>query len=238
MEWKVEERTEDYEILTLKINIAPSRSIEIRVMHDSKSDKYTLRLIKLIGFSHGELSLISSVCTRLNLSLDYSPSDKTVYLSPSPLEYVSTSLDRVVSRIHEIIEVVKLVISYVSDFRSSLEIAESILKKGWLIKYDSGKIESARKTYEIKNKSTWLIVQVVSRDGHSLGKLLVKVTCIGKKIDTIRRVVDLLCERGFKLIGDMIDLGYAELENEVYSIGLTDKVIDEVDKLISEVTST
>ncbi len=236
MEWKVEEKTEDFEILSLRIPITQDRNVEIRVMHDLKSNMYTLRLIKLVGFSHGEISLISSLSTRLRLSVDYSPSDKAVYLTPSPVEYVYTSLDKVVSRVREIVEIVRLVVSYVTDFRSSLEIAESILKRGWLVDYDSGRIGSVRKTFSTAG-NTWLIVQIFSRDGYDIGKLLIKITCIGKKIDIVRRVVDLLVERGFKITNDMLDLGYAELEQEVYSIGLTDKVVDEVDKLISEVTT-
>jgi len=142
------------------------------------------------------------------------------------------------SRVREIIEMIRLVVSYVRDVRGSIEIAESILSKGWLVNYDSGRIESVRKTYEVPNMSTWLIVQIYPRDTYYIGKISIKITCIGKRIDVIKKIVDQLQERGFKIVNDMMDLGYAELEQEVYSMGLTDRVVDEVDKLINEVTLT
>ncbi len=238
MEWKVEERTGDLEILTAREQVAPGKYVEIRILHDLRTGSYTLRLVRLRGFTYGELSLLSSVCTKLGLSIDYSPTDKTVFLNPSPLEYVYTSLDKIMTRVREIIEMIRLVVSYVKDVRGSIEIAESILNKGWLVNYDGGRIESVRRTYEIPNMSTWLIVQIYPRDTYYIGKISIKVTCIGKRVDVVKKIVDQLQERGFKIINDMIDLGYAELEQEVYSMGLTDRVVDEVDKLINEVTLT
>ncbi|NPA23857.1 MAG: hypothetical protein GXO23_06150 [Crenarchaeota archaeon] len=238
MEWKVEERAGDLEILCAREQVAPGKYVEIRILHDIRAGTYTLRLVRLRGFTYGELSLLSSICTKLGLSIDYSPSDRTVFLNPSPLEYVYTSLDKIMSRIREIIEMIKLVVSYVKDIRGSLEIAESILSKGWLVNYDGGRIESVRRTYEVPNMSTWLIVQIYPRDTYYIGKISIRVTCIGKRIDIVRRIVDQLQERGFKITSDMTDLGYAELEQEVYSMGLTDRVVDEVDKLINEVTVT
>ncbi len=238
MEWKVEERTGDLEILTVREQVAPGKYVEIRILHDLRAGSYTLRLVRLRGFTFGELSLLSSVCTKLGLSIDYSPSDKTVFLNPSPLEYVYTSLDKIMSRIREILETIKLVVSYVKDLRGSLEIAESILSKGWLVNYDGGRIESVRKTYEVPNVSTWLIVQIYPQNTYYIGKINIKITCIGKRVDVIRKIADQLQERGFRVVSNMTDLGYVELEQEVYSMGLTDRVVDEVDKLINEVTVT
>ncbi len=236
MEWRIEERTGSQEILVLREEITPGKVIEVRTLHDLNVGKYILRIIKLTGLASSEISLLSSISANLGLSLDYSPSDRQVYLVPSPLRHVFSSIDELNAFVKNVIESVKVLSTFLGDIRSSLEILENLLSKSWLVEYSEGKIDAARKTFYLDGLLSWVIVNISARRSFETGKVYIRLSIFSKEPKILDDIVKKLQERAFRTYIDAVNLGFAEASAEVYSLGLTERIVDEVEKLIKELT--
>ncbi|GEM_PF-4573938 len=236
VEWRIEERTGSQEILVLREEISPGKIVEVRVLHDVDVGKYLLRIIRLIGLSSSEISLLSSISANLGLSLDYSPSDRQIYLVPSPIRHVFSSIDELNAFVKNVIESIRVLSTFLGDIRSSLEILENLLNKNWLVEYSEGKIEFARKTFYLDRLLSWVIVDISARRSLETGKVHIRFSIFSKEPKVLHAVVRKLQERGFRTYTEAVDLGFAEASVEVYSLGLTERIVDEVEKLIKELT--
>jgi len=235
VEWKIEERASSQETLVLKHEFAPGKQIEIRVLHDVLSNRYILRIVKVSGLSPSEISLLSSIAANLGLSLDYSPADKQIYLVPSPVRHIFASFEELNLFAQDLVEALKVLTSFLGDIRSSLEILENLLNKSWLVEYSGGKIESARKTFYLEKFPSWIIVNISAGGSFETGKVRVVFSLFSKDPKALSQIIKKLLERGFRVLKDMRDLGFCELEQEMYSLGLTERVVNEVEKLIKDI---
>lgn len=236
MEWRVEEDSQDHRIIVKTVYIDGDRSIEFRVLHDKISNRYVLRIVKLRGFWSAELSLIATLLPNLDLSLEYSPADKQVFLYPSPLKYVFNSPEELEQRIETIVELVRQAVAYLRDVRSSLEIVLDLTKQGWLVISEDGRPVVLRRTYSVSGKGLWIVVEITVPSMLEIGTSRLRLFLTCRDPNQYRKIRSVLTSRGMNIVFEYPELGFIEATQEVLTLGIPGPLIREVEKLIEQLT--
>ncbi len=236
MEWRIEEDSQDHRIIVKTVHIDGERALEFRVLHDKLSNKYVLRIVKLRGFLSTELSLISTLLPNLDLSLEYSPSDRQVFLHPSPLKYVFSSQEELEQRILTIVELVRQAILYLKDVRSSIEIVLDLAKQGWLVISEDGRPLILRKTYDLREQGLWIIVEISVPSTLEVGNSRVRLFITCRDPELYRKIRSVLISRGMNLLFEYPELGFIEAAQDMLTLGIPGPLVREVEKLIEQLT--
>ncbi len=236
MEWRIEEDSQDHRIIVKTVYINGERVLEFRVLHDKISNKYILRIVRLRGFLSTELSLLSTLLPNLDLSLEYSPSDRQVFLYPSPLKYVFSSQEELEQRISTIIDLVRQAVLYLRDVRSSIEIVLELTKRGWLVMSEDTRPVTLRRTFNISGKNMWIVAEITIPSMLEVGNSRVRllVTCLDS--ETYRKVRNMLVSRGMNITFEYPELGFLEATQDVLTLGVPGSLVREVEKLIEQLS--
>lgn len=231
--WKSEEEVYGINyIAEIKID---NSILEVRIFYDKIAQIYVLKLLKLKNIDDRIISISSYLLPRFKFNIDYDYRENVLYITPGIDKINFSSFNEVESYIKNLVNVINQIINYSKDYRSSKELIEIFVHKGWFVDYDLNKINLTRRSF--RDEDTLIITECDTSKIDELHKMIIKILIFSKDRNKIQCILNRLLNLGFSITFENFELGCIEFLKEVFTIGILEKLIDDIEKLIHELRS-
>lgn len=229
IKWSVE--GEDYlgSVLVFR-GFVHGRSFEVRVRQDRVFNNYIMRLIVLSPVNDLEFSLLSTVFSHFNFTIDYIIDKKMIIIKPSILHHAFPSIEVLNTFINSLIQLLHQCIAHLVELKFTLELVVEFLNNGWIVDYDEMSISRLFKVYNIKGNV--VKIEISPPKTMEIGKLRVDMVVLSKP-KLINCIINYFSNRGLE-VELFEDPGIAFIKGEYVSFGIISEIVKKLDKEVNE----